>query len=216
MIFSNLYDSWNCKGKNRKKIWESCCLYGAGRLEQLFTNYQCKRVPVTRAQLQELMHRARLSVAGGTPQNPWGKRRLRSPRTLFLTRRCQIRSKSTDAVVLGRGSTLMCEKRETPSPRPSFLLFLYVHTGQKLHLWRVGWKGKAANPWAGVDNHCRWGRERRNSAPGRAAAVSPEPTETAWGEAGEWRRSPPRGQGTMHAFSRALIRAEPGTFYNPS
>lgn len=216
MIFSNLYDSWNCKGKNRKKTWESCCLYGAGRLEQLFTNYQCKKLPVTRAQLQEFTHRARLSVAGGTPQNPWGKRRLRSLRTLFLTRRSQIRSKSTDAEFWA-WEVHSCVRNGKlhllDLPFSSSCMFIL---DRSLHLWRVGWKGKAANPWAGVDNHCRWGRERRNSAPGRAAAVSPEPTETAWGGAGEWRRSPPRGQGTMHAFSRALIRAEPGTFYNPS
>lgn len=134
---------------------------------------------------------------------------MRSWHRLFLTRQSQIRSKSTDAVVLGRECTPMCEKWETPSPGPSFLLFSYVHAGPK-----PSFVGKAANPWAAVNNHCRWGRARRNSAPGRAAAVSPEPTKAAWGGAGEWRRSPPCGQGTMPAFSTALIRAEPGAFYN--
>ena len=117
---------------------------------------------VTRARLQELTHGARLSVVGGTPQNPWGKWRLRSRHRLFLTRPSQIRSKSTDAVVLGREFTPMCEKWETPFPGPSFLIL-------------PSFVGKAANPWAAANTRCRWGPERRSSAPGGAAAAIPNP-----------------------------------------
>ena len=110
----------------KKKTGRNSESHGAcreqGDLNSCLLTIGTRGCKVTRARLQELTHGARLSVVGGTPQNPWGKGRLRSRHRLFLTRPSQIRSKSTDAVVLGREFTPMCEKWETPFPGPSFLV----------------------------------------------------------------------------------------------